>query len=126
MKNVFRSILAFLAAIFITFVLSYATDAVLVATGLMTTKALPESVAVVTLIIVYRTMYNTLGAYILAKLAPNHPMRHGLVLGALGIFGSLSVMFAQPDYGPAYYPIILSILILPSVWLGVKLAQRTK
>jgi hypothetical protein len=124
MKTVFRSILAFLAAIVVTFVLSYGTDAILIAANLMESDALPDSVAVVMLIVAYRTAYNVLGAYILAKLAPTRPMLHGVILGVFGIIGSLSVMIAQPDYGPAYYPILLSLLILPSVWAGVKLAER--
>lgn len=122
MKSFFRSLLAFVAAIAVTSVLSYGTDAILVAAGLMTNAALPSSVAVVSLIILYRTLYNVAGAFVLAKLAPSHPMRHALVLGVLGIIGTLSAMVAMPDAGPAYYPIALAILTLPSVWLGVKLA----
>ena len=125
MKTVPRSILAFLAAIAVTFALSYGTDAILIATNLMESDALPDSVAIVTLIITYRTVYNVLGAYILAKLAPKRPMLHVMILGVFGIIGSLSAMFAMPDYSAAYYPIILSLLVLPSVWAGAKLAERT-
>ena len=32
----------------------------------------------------YRTIYGVLGAYIAARLAPNRPMMHALILGALG------------------------------------------
>lgn len=126
MKTIPRSILAFLAAIAATFALSYGTDAILIAANMMESDALPESVAVVTLIIAYRTAYNVLGSYIVAKLAPKRPMLHAMILGIFGIIGSLSIMISQPDYGPAYYPIILSLLALPSVWAGVKLAERSK
>jgi hypothetical protein len=125
-KTVPRSILAFLAAIVATFVLSYGTDAILVATDLMESDALPDSAAVVALIIAYRTAYNVLGAYIVANLAPKRPMLHAMILGVLGIVGSLSVTVSQPDYGPAYYAIVLSLLTLPSVWVGVKLAEHRK
>ena len=124
MKKIIRSILAFVAAIAVTFALSYGTDAILIATGMMKGDTLPDSVAVVMLIIAYRTAYNVLGAYILAKLAPVRPMLHAMILGALGIVGSLSAMFAMPDYRTAYYPIVLSLLVLPSVWIGAKLAER--
>lgn len=125
MKTVPHSILAFLVAIAVTFALSYGTDAILIATNLMESGALPDSVAVVMLIIAYRTAYNVLGAYILAKLAPKRPMLHVMILGTFGVLGSLSTMFAMPDYSTAYYPIILSLLVLPSVWAGAKLAERT-
>lgn len=125
-KTIGRSILAFLAAIAATFTLSYATDAILVATGLMKSDALPDSFAIVMLIIAYRTAYNVLGAFIVAKLAPKRPMTHAIVLGVLGIIGSLSAMAALSDSDQYYYPIILSILALPSTWLGAKLAIRSK
>ena len=124
MKKVLRSILAFLAAIASTFVLSYGTDAILIATNLMESDALPDSVAIVALIIAYRTAYNVLGAYILAKLAPARPMLHVMILGVFGVLGSLSAMAAMPEGGFAY-PIILALLVLPSVWVGAKLAERT-
>lgn len=126
MKTVFRSILAFLVAIAATFALSYATDAVLVAAGLMKNDALPDSVAIVALIIAYRTAYSVLGSYIVAKLAPKRPMLHAMILGVLGIVGSISAMVSMPNAAPAYYPIVLSLLALPSVWVGVKLAERNK
>jgi hypothetical protein len=126
MKTVPRSLLAFLVAIAVTFALSYGTDAILVATNLMDGKTLPDSKLIVAVIIAYRTTYNVLGAYILAKLTPKRPMLHGVILGILGIIGGLSVMFSQPDYGPAYYTILLSLLTLPSIWVGVKLAERRK
>lgn len=90
----------------------------------MKSGALPDSKAVVTLIIAYRTIYNALGAYIVARLAPKRPMLHAVILGGLGIIGILSTMAAQPNAGPAYYPIALSILVIPSVWIGVKAAER--
>lgn len=125
-KTISRSILAFVAAIAATFTLSYATDAALVAAGVMDSNALPDSVAIVALIIAYRSAYNVLGAYIVAKLAPKRPMTHAMVLAVLGIIGSLSAMAALSDSSQYYYPIILSILVLPSTWLGVKLALRNK
>ncbi len=123
-KTIGRSIVAFLAAIAVTFILSYATDAALVAANIMESGVLPESVAIVMLIIAYRTAYNILGAYIVAKLAPKRPMAHAMVLAALGIIGSLSAMATMSDSDQYYYPIILSVLVLPSTWLGAKLATR--
>jgi hypothetical protein len=126
MRTIGRSILAFVAAIAATFILSYATDAILVATDLMESGSLPDSVAVVMLIIAYRTAYNVLGAFIVAKLAPKRPMAHAMVLAVLGILGSLGAMAAVSESGQYYYPIILALLVLPSTWLGAKLALRSK
>jgi hypothetical protein len=126
MKPILRSILAFIAAIAATFILSYGTDAILVAARLMKSGSLPDSVVIIALIITYRTVYNVLGAFIVAKLAPKRPMTHAMVLAVLGIVGSLSAMAAISDSSQYYYPIILSILVLPSTWLGAKLAIRSR
>lgn len=123
-KTVLRSIGAFVAAIIVTSVLSYGTDAVLIATGVMPKNGLPESAWVVACIVLYRTLYNVIGAFVLAKLAPKYPMRHAVALGIFGVIGSLAAISALGETSHAWYGWALTALVLPSVWLGAKIAER--
>jgi hypothetical protein len=59
----------------------------------------------------YRSVYTVLGGYLVARLAPRHPMRHvrvfaiiGLLLGIAGLFAALSA-----GLGPLWYPIALAL-----------------
>jgi hypothetical protein len=77
----------------------------------------------------YRTIYGVVGSYIAARLAPNRPMLHAIVLGTLGftvsIFGAVATWNGGPAFGPHWYPVVLVVLALPTAWVGgrVRLAQ---
>ncbi|MBM9498698.1 hypothetical protein JWG44_00320 [Leptospira sp. 201903071] len=74
----------------------------------------------------YRLVYGVLGCYITALLAPNHPMRHALILGGIGLIlstvGAIGAM--KYNVGPLWYPISLILTGPPSAWLGGKLRER--
>jgi len=72
------------------------------------------------LALAYRSVYAVLGSYIAARLAPRNPMRHALVLGAVGLVLSLAGAIATipMDLGPSWYPIALVLTTLPCAWLG--------
>jgi len=72
------------------------------------------------LALAYRSVYAVLGSYIAARLAPRNPMRHALVLGAVGLVLSLAGAIATipMDLGPSWYPIALVLTALPCAWLG--------
>ena len=120
LKNILKSTGAILAGFILTFALSYGTDAVLGALGVIPTGSLPMygSEPVIFLILVYRTLYNVVGAYLVARLAPSHPMRHALVIGTLGFLGSFAAAIAAPNLGPAWYAWSIVATALPSAWLG--------
>ncbi len=126
-KNNFKSIGAFLAGLVATFVLSYATDAVLEATGVMPSGALPiyGSELLIGTILVYRNIYNVVGCYVAARLAPDHPMGHALALGAFGFVLSLLATIAtwNMNLAPAWYSVTLVVFALPCAWLGGKLFE---
>jgi uncharacterized membrane protein len=81
------------------------------------------------LALAYRSVYAVLGSYLAARFAPNRPMFHALLLGAIGVvFGILGVVAAfSADLGPRWYPILLVATTLPCAWLGGALfrAPRT-
>jgi len=128
--NTVRSVGAVLAGLILIFVLSIATDEVLHATGVMPRGALPMRGAegLILGVLVYRLIYSIAGCYLAARLAPPRPMRHALVLGAIGLLFSImgALANAQMQLGPAWYPWALVVLSLPSAWIGGKLAQRRR
>jgi hypothetical protein len=125
LKNTLRSIGAILAGFIFVFALSYGTDAILEQLGVIPSGSLPMygSESAIFLILVYRTIYNVAGSYLVARLAPSRPMRHALIIGALGLAGSLAVAIGAPDLGPAWYAWSIVALALPCAWLGGKLFE---
>ena len=124
-KGILQSIGAVILAIATGAILSITTDKILEKTGAMTNDSFDANPAwLIMLLVLYRTIYNIVGSYLLAKLTPNNPMKHVIVLGiigvALGIIGTI-VMWHIP---PRWYPITLVIFTLPSAWLGGKLAMK--
>ena len=82
----------------------------------------PASNALLLLATAYRTVYSIAGSYVTARLAPNRPMLHALVLGALGlvvcIVGAVVTWNKGPAFGPHWYPVTLTVLAMPQCWLG--------
>jgi hypothetical protein len=68
----------------------------------------------------YRCVYNVVGAYITARLAPRNPPRHlwvfALIGFALGTAGAIATI--PMNIGPAWYPILLAVSAFPCTWLG--------
>ena len=74
-----------------------------------------------------RSVYTLLGGYITARLAPQNPVRHALVLGIIGtVVGTAGAIATIPMHlGPSWYPIALAVTGLPLTWLGGLLYVRT-
>lgn len=127
-RRVLRSTGAVLAGFFATFILSIATDLVLHAAGIFPPWGQPMSNTLFVLATVYRTIYTISGGYITARLAPNRPMGHALMLGIVGLFAAIAGTVATwdkgPEFGPKWYPLALVVLAIPCVWFGGKLARR--
>ena len=122
-----RSTLAVLAGFAAIFLLSLATDQVFHSLGVYPPWGEPMRDAGDNLLALsYRLVYDTFGCYLAARLAPRNPMRHALILGAIGfVLSSLGgVAAVMQDNGPAWFPILLALSSLPSAWLGGWLAER--
>jgi hypothetical protein len=76
------------------------------------------------LALAYRCVYGVVGGYIAARFAPHSPMRHALVLGAIGLALSAAGAVAMWDVGPHWYPVALALTALPTAWLGGILHRR--
>ena len=118
---------AVLVGMLIAVILSIATDAVLHATGIFAPEGQPMAGSLFVLATAYRQVYGLAGSYIAARLAPDRPMLHALVLGALGFLVSIAGVIAtwnrEAEFGPRWYPLALVALAIPCAWAGGKLAE---
>ncbi|MBL8103606.1 MAG: hypothetical protein JNM02_13815 [Anaerolineales bacterium] len=129
--NILKSIGAVIAGFVAIFVLSYGTDAVLEAAEILqagTPLPMRGSEPLIAAILVYRLAYSVAGCYVAARLAPNYPMRHALVLGMLGFVGSIggAMVAVQQSLGPAWYAWGLVVFALPCAWLGGRLYTNSQ
>jgi hypothetical protein len=74
----------------------------------------------------YRLVIGIAGGYLTAKLAPDRPLWHALILGWVGVaLGTAGVVMTwNMDLGPRWYPISLAVLAVPQCWLGGWLRAR--
>jgi hypothetical protein len=123
--NILKSIGAVLAGAIVGVILAIATDEMLRAAGIFTPLGQPMSDGLLLLATFYRTLYGILGSYVTARLAPNRPMMHALILGAIGVAASLAGVVVAwnrvAEFGPRWYPIALVMLAMPQSWLGGQL-----
>jgi hypothetical protein len=121
-RRTLRSVGAVAAGLVTIFAVTTATDAVMHATGVFPpASAPPMSAALFLLAFAYRFVFDVAGSYLTARLAPHRPMRHALVLGAIGTLLSIAGALAMWNAGPHWYPLALAASALPCAWLGGRL-----
>jgi hypothetical protein len=124
-RHLGRSILALLAGMFVGVALSLGTDSALHAAGVLPAPGEPMNDVVSALAFGYRSAYNVLATYVVARLAPSRPMQHALLGGAIGLvvsaIGTAVSWNQMPSLGPHWYPLALVITALPCAWLGGRL-----
>ena len=126
-----RSLLALFTGFVAIVVLSTATDWAMHTTGVFPPEGQPMSDGLFVFATAYRLVYGILGAYLVARLAPDRPMRHALLSGFLGtvltLLGVVTTWDKGPEFGPKWYPILLAVTAIPCSWLGGKLyGERSK
>lgn len=125
-RNRRRSVAALLAGFLAVVILSLAVDALMHGTGIFPPLGQSMSDSLFALALGYRTAIGVLGGYIVARIAPDRPMRHALLSGGLGLLiSSIGVVLtwnAGPEFGPHWYPVALSASALPTSWAGARLA----
>ena len=124
-RRIGRSILAVIAGTVIGVVVTLGTDQVLHVIGVFPPWGQPVTSAPLLLATAYRIVYGVLGSYIIARLAPDRPMLHALIGGALGLIastvGAVVTWNGGPEFGPHWYPIALIVTAIPCAWAGGKL-----
>jgi hypothetical protein len=73
----------------------------------------------------YRFVISIGGAYLTARLAPDRPLRHAMILGYVGVILGLAGAAATWNLGlgPRWYSLLLAVLAVPQCWAGGKLYQ---
>jgi hypothetical protein len=118
---------AVLAGLLAIVVLSTAADAVMRAAGIF--PPFPQRMAdgLFLLATAYRIVFGVIGGYVAARLAPDHPLRHALALGGVGVVLSTAGAIALGEYGPAWYSIAIIAICVPCARAGARLAAaRTR
>ncbi|HET6148305.1 MAG TPA: hypothetical protein VFH68_12300 [Polyangia bacterium] len=120
-----RSVGAVAAGLVGIFAVTTAVDAVMHATRVFPPLGSPPmSDALFLLAFAYRFVIDVAGSWLAARLAPRRPMRHAMVLGAIGTVLSIAGAVAMWDASRAWYPLALAGSAFPCAWLGGRLVRR--
>jgi hypothetical protein len=126
-RRIGRSIGAVLTGIVAGIILTLGTDIVLHAIGVFPPggQSMVGFDGPLLLATAYRAAFGIVGSYIIARLAPDRPMGHALVGGAVGlavsILGAVVTWNKGPAFGPHLYPLALVVLAMPQAWVGGRL-----
>ena len=121
-----KSIGAILAGFLSGALLSIATDFIMEKSGMMSMENFKQSsLAIIFFVIFYRFIFNVIGCYLTARLAPNKPMKHVIIIGIIGTVLSIAGSIVMWEYAIPFYNITIILMSLPSAWLGGKLFLQT-
>ena len=125
-KTIFKSIGAILAGFVLGAILSLGTDLLMDKMGIMSMDNFNQTpFLIICLVIVYRFIFNVIGCYLAAKLAPNKPMKHVIIMGVIGTVLCLLASFEMWNNAIPFYNIAIILISLLSAWLGGKLYIST-
>ena len=121
-----RSVLAIVVGFVLIGALSIGTDALIrmMDPAAFTPAGGTSDMAVLVWALVYVSIYAIAGCYLTARLAPNRPMRHAMILGVLGFVFSLAGTISRWSLTPPWYNILGLALVLPCAWIGGSLRER--
>ena len=122
-QRMLRSIGALFAGFVVNVALSLGTDVGLHAMGFLPALGQPETNRQLLLAAAYRSLFAVISSYVVARLAPNRPMQHALLGGAIGMaIGTLGAIATwNRGFGPHWYPLSLIVMALPTAWAGGKI-----
>jgi len=127
-RHILRRIGAVLAGMVLIIILDIGLDVIMHATGIYPPWLQPMRTSLWLLAITYRTVDGIAGSYLTARLAPDRPLAHALILGVIGLLlstvGTLATWNKGPEFGPKWYPLALVLIALPCAWIGGTLRQR--
>jgi hypothetical protein len=124
--NTKKSIGAVAGGVLVIIVVTTLVDVLLHAVGVFPPWDVPIDDRLSAIATSYRIVISIGGAYLTARLAPERPMKHALILGVVGTFlGLLGVAAAWgKGLGPMWYPIALAALAVPQCWAGGWLREK--
>ena len=122
-----RSAGALLAGLLAIVLPSIATDVLMHGIGIFPPAGTPMSNGLWLLAAAYRVVYGVAGCFVAARLSPDRPMRHAMLLGAvgcvLGLVGAVATWNGGPAFGPKWYPLAVFAMPLPCAWAGGRLCS---
>ena len=115
-----KSIWAVIAGVLFVIVVTTLVDAVLHAVRVFPPVDQPIDDSLALLATAYRIVIGVAGAWLTARLAPDRPMKHALMLGYVGVVLGLVGLVTtwNMGLGPRWYPIALVVLAIPQCWAG--------
>jgi hypothetical protein len=126
MPPVVRSTVAVVVGFLVIGVLAMGTDAILRSNvpGVFGPGGRVDSVPWLIVMQLYVFVYAVFGCWLAARLAPDRPIRHALILGVLGLVFNVAMLRATWDTAPAWYHVVAIALVMPAAWLGGRLRER--
>jgi len=120
-----RSILAIVVGVLFIIIVTTLVDFAFHAAGVYPPIDQPISDGLAVLATIYRVIISIAGAWLTARLAPQNPMKHALILGVVGVaLGLVGVVATwNLELGPRWYPIALVVLAVPQCWVGGRLYE---
>ena len=120
-----KSIWAVVAGVLVIIVVTTLVDIVLHATGVFPPMNQPINDSLALLATFYRIVISVGGAWLTARLAPDRPMKHAMILGYVGVVLGLVGVAATWNLGlgPRWYPILLVVLAIPQCWVGGRIFE---
>ena len=120
-----KTIGAVVAGVIVIIVVTTLVDIVLHVAGVFPPMDQPISDALAVLATVYRIVISIGGAWLTARLAPDKPMKHAMILGYVGVVLGLVGVVATWNLGlgPKWYPILLVVLAVPQCWAGGRIYE---
>jgi len=120
-----KSIWAVVAGVLVIIVVTTLVDIVLHATSVFPPMDQPINDALALLATSYRIVISVGGAWLTARLAPDKPMKHAMMLGYVGVVLALVGVVAtwNMGLGPRWYPISLAVLAIPQCWAGGRIYE---
>ena len=121
-----KSTWAVVAGVLFIIVVTTAVDIVLHLAGVFPPMEQPIDDKLALLATAYRVVISVAGAWLTARLAPEKPMQHALILGGVGVvLGLVGVALTwNKGLGPRWYPIALVVLAVPQCWAGGNIYER--
>jgi len=118
-----KSIWAVFAGVLVIVVVTTLVDIAMHAIGVFPPMDQPINDALALLATSYRIVITVGGAWLTARLAPDKPMKHAMILGVVGtVLGIVGVVATwNRGLGPRWYPIALAVLAIPQCWAGGRL-----
>lgn len=125
-----RSIAAVLLGLLSVVALSTVADVIMHESGVFPPWFQPMGGGLWLLALAYRAVFSVFGGYLCARLAPYRPMAHvwmmGLIGSVFGVAGVIATWGRGPDFGPAWYAILVALTGLPGCLIGGLLYARRR